>query len=55
MLSLYVCIVLCLCTFVKETPVYASLTLAQDKSTKLDDKAWLVGYICKWSQSKITG
>ena len=28
-------------------------TLAQDKSTKSDDKARLVGYIHKWSQSKI--
>ena len=33
--------------------MYASLTLAQDKSTKRDDKARLVGYICKRSQSKI--
>ena len=28
-------------------------TLAQDKSTKSDDKAQLVGYVHKWSQSKI--
>lgn len=28
-------------------------TLAQDKSTKSDDKARLVGYVRKWSQSKI--
>ena len=28
-------------------------TLAQDKSTKSDDKARLVGYICNWSQSRI--